>query len=101
MLLGCTCQAGEDCRNVARHVALLSGLPPTVPGADGQSPVRVRAGGGAGCRARHHRGEGELYLAGGVESMSRAPFVVGKAEPAFAATSGCSTRPSARAFRIR
>lgn len=83
VLLGCTCQAGEDARNVARHVALLSGLGETVPG---QTVNRLCSSGLAAVldAARAIRcGEGELYLAGGVESMSRAPFVVGKAEQAF------------------
>jgi len=83
VLLGCTCQAGEDARNVARHVALLSGLGEAVPG---QTVNRLCSSGLAavldGARAITC-GEGELYLAGGVESMSRAPFVVGKAEQAF------------------
>ncbi len=83
VLLGCTCQAGEDARNVARHVALLSGLGAGVPG---QTVNRLCSSGLAAVLdvARAITcGEGELYLAGGVESMSRAPFVVGKAEQAF------------------
>lgn len=83
LLLGCTCQAGEDARNVARHVALLSGLGETVPG---QTVNRLCSSGLAAVLDAARAitcGEGELYLAGGVESMSRAPFVVGKAEKAF------------------
>ena len=83
VLLGCTCQAGEDARNVARHVALLSGLGEAVPG---QTVNRLCASGLAAVLDAARAiscGEGELYLAGGVESMSRAPFVVGKAEQAF------------------
>jgi acetyl-CoA C-acetyltransferase len=83
VLLGCTCQAGEDARNVARHVALLSGLGETVPG---QTVNRLCSSGLAAVLDAARAiscGEGELYLAGGVESMSRAPFVVGKAEQAF------------------
>jgi len=83
VLLGCTCQAGEDARNVARHVALLSGLGAAVPG---QTVNRLCSSGLAAVLDAARAitcGEGELYLAGGVESMSRAPFVVGKAEQAF------------------
>ncbi|MGE0810636.1 MAG: 3-oxoadipyl-CoA thiolase [Immundisolibacter sp.] len=83
VLLGCTCQAGEDARNVARHVALLSGLGGSVPG---QTVNRLCSSGLAAVLDAARAvtcGEGELFLAGGVESMSRAPFVVGKAEQAF------------------
>ena len=83
VLLGCTCQAGEDARNVARHVALLSGLGESVPG---QTVNRLCSSGLAAVLDAARAvtcGEGELFLAGGVESMSRAPFVVGKAEQAF------------------
>ena len=83
LLLGCTCQAGEDARNVARHVALLSGMGAGVPG---QTVNRLCSSGLAAVLDAARAitcGEGELYLAGGVESMSRAPFVVGKAEQAF------------------
>lgn len=83
VLLGCTCQAGEDARNVARHVALLSGLGEGVPG---QTVNRLCSSGLAAVLDAARAvtcGEGELFLAGGVESMSRAPFVVGKAEQAF------------------
>ena len=80
VILGCAAQAGEDSRNVARHAALLAGLPPTVPG---QTVNRLCGSGLAavldGARAVTS-GEGDLYLVGGVESMSRAPFVVAKAE---------------------
>ena len=78
--LGCTNQAGEDSRNVARHAALLSGLPATTPA---QTVNRLCASGLAAVvdAARAiTAGEGELYLAGGVESMSRAPFAMAKAE---------------------
>jgi 3-oxoadipyl-CoA thiolase len=83
VFLGCANQAGEDNRNVARMAALLAGLPDTVPGvtvnrlcASGLSAV-VEA-----CRAIA-AGEGDLFVAGGVESMSRAPLVLGKPERAF------------------
>lgn len=80
VLLGSTNQAGEDSRNVARHAALLAGLPVTVPG---QTVNRLCASGlGAIIDAARAItcNEGELYIAGGVESMSRAPFVLAKAE---------------------
>ncbi|WP_018718234.1 3-oxoadipyl-CoA thiolase [Arhodomonas aquaeolei] len=83
VILGCANQAGEDNRNVARMAALLAGLPENVPGTTmnrlcGSSLDAV------GTAARAVRaGETELMLAGGVESMSRAPFVMGKAEKAF------------------
>ncbi|WP_322049422.1 3-oxoadipyl-CoA thiolase [Paraburkholderia sp. J67] len=83
VVLGCACQAGEDSRNVARHAALLAGLPPSVPG---QTVNRLCSSGLAAvldvARAVT-AGEGDLYVAGGVESMSRAPFVVAKSETAF------------------
>lgn len=84
---GCANQAGEDNRNVARMSGLLAGLPVTVPGvtlnrlcgsgldAVGQAARAIKAG------------EADLIIAGGTESMSRAPFVVGKAETAFSRTS--------------
>ncbi|HJV84664.1 MAG TPA: 3-oxoadipyl-CoA thiolase [Noviherbaspirillum sp.] len=83
VILGCACQAGEDSRNIARHAVLLSGLPASVPG---QTVNRLCSSGLAAVldAARAiSSGEGDLYIAGGVESMSRAPFVVGKSEAAF------------------
>jgi acetyl-CoA acyltransferase len=83
VIYGCVNQAGEDNRNVARMALLLAGLPQTVPGATvnrlcGSSLDAV------GTAARAIRtGETELMIAGGVESMSRAPFVIAKAEGAF------------------
>jgi acetyl-CoA C-acetyltransferase len=80
VILGCTNQAGEDSRNIARNALLAAGLPATVPG---QTVNRLCASGLAAVldAARAiSAGEGELYLAGGVESMSRAPFVTAKAE---------------------
>jgi len=80
VVLGCVTQAGEDCRNVARFAALLSGLPPTVPG------VTVNRLCASGLQAVTDAaraitcGEGELYIAGGVESMTRAPYVMAKAD---------------------
>ncbi len=83
VLYGCANQAGEDNRNVARMSALLAGLPMDVPGAT----INRLCGSGmdaVGTAARAIRsGEAELMIAGGVESMSRAPFVMPKAESAF------------------
>lgn len=83
VLYGCANQAGEDNRNVARMSALLAGLPVDLPG----STVNRLCGSGLdalGTAARAIKsGEASLMLAGGVESMSRAPFVMGKAESAF------------------
>ncbi|MDB5624966.1 MAG: pcaF [Tardiphaga sp.] len=80
---GCANQAGEDNRNVARMAALLAGLPDNVPG---QTLNRLCASGldavGAGARAIR-AGEIDFAIAGGVESMTRAPFVMGKASEAF------------------
>jgi len=80
VVLGCVNQAGEDSRNVARFAALLSGLPPTTPG------VTVNRLCASGLQAVVDAaravsvGEGDLYIAGGVESMSRAPYVFSKAD---------------------
>jgi len=83
VILGCANQAGEDNRNVARMALLLSGLPETVPG----TTINRLCGSGmdaVGTAARAiAAGEMEFVIAGGVESMSRAPFVLGKAESAF------------------
>lgn len=86
VILGCTNQAGEDSRNLARNALLSAGLPYSVPGqtvnrlcASGLSAV-IDAARAITC------GEGRLYLAGGVESMSRAPLVISKAETAFSRT---------------
>ena len=83
VLLGCANQAGEDSRNVARMASLLAGFPPEVPGAT----LNRLCGSGldaVGTAARAIRaGEAALILAGGVESMTRAPFVMGKATEAF------------------
>ena len=86
VVLGCANQAGEDNRNVARMASLLAGLPATVPGV---TVNRLCASGldAVGYAARAIRaGEADLILAGGVESMSRAPFVMGKAEAGFSRT---------------
>lgn len=84
VIIGCANQAGEDNRNVARMALLLAGMPVTVPGetvnrlcASGMSSV-VQA-------ARAIKaGEGQLFIAGGVEGMSRAPLVISKADSSFA-----------------
>jgi acetyl-CoA acyltransferase len=84
VILGCANQAGEDNRNVARMSALLAGLPVDVPGAT----LNRLCGSGLDAVASASRmircGEGEVVLAGGVESMSRAPYVLSKSATAFA-----------------
>ncbi len=83
VVLGCANQAGEDSRNVARMAVLLAGLPDSVPA----STVNRLCGSGAEAVAIAARavraGEADLVIAGGVESMSRAPFVQAKAESAY------------------
>jgi 3-oxoadipyl-CoA thiolase len=83
VMLGCANQAGEDNRNVARMALLLAGLPETVPG----TTINRLCGSGmdaVGTAARAIAGgDVEFVIAGGVESMSRAPFVMGKAAAAF------------------
>ena len=84
VILGCANQAGEDNRNVARMALLLAGMPHTVPGetinrlcASGLSAV-------AGAARAIRSGEGDFFIAGGVESMTRAPFVLSKGATPFA-----------------
>ena len=84
VIIGCANQAGEDSRNVARMGLLLAGLPESVPGitvnrlcASGMSAVVMAA-------ASIRSGEAEVIVAGGVEQMTRAPYVMGKAESAYA-----------------
>lgn len=83
VIYGCANQAGEDNRNVARMATLLAGLPFEVPG----STINRLCGSGMDAVASAARaiktGEAELMIAGGVESMSRSPFVMAKAETAF------------------
>ncbi len=83
VIFGCANQAGEDNRNVARMSSLLAGLPQTVSG----TTINRLCGSGLdalGFAARAIKaGDGDLLIAGGVESMSRAPFVMGKATAAF------------------
>ncbi|MDI4663584.1 3-oxoadipyl-CoA thiolase [Xanthobacter autotrophicus] len=83
VIAGCTNQAGEDARNVARHAGLLAGVPERAGGIT----LNRLCGSGLAAVADAARaircGEGELFMAGGVEVMSRAPFVMGKATSAF------------------
>ena len=83
VVVGCANQAGEDSRCVARHAALVAGLPIEIPG----SVLQRNCGSGLNAMAMAAQaitcGEGEVFVAGGVESMSRAPFVMGKAESAY------------------
>lgn len=83
VIMGCANQAGEDNRNVARMASLLSGLPHTVPA----ETINILCASGMAALANAARfikaGDGDLYIAGGVESMTRAPFVMSKAETAF------------------
>src|SRR5690606_10685320 len=82
VILGCANQAGEDNRNVARMALLLAGLPVSVPG----ETVNRLCASGLSAVANAARAvklaEGGLYIAGGVESMSRAPYVMSKATSA-------------------
>lgn len=83
VILGCTNQAGEDNRNIARMAALLAELPVEVPG---QTVNRLCGSGLQAVNAAFHAiraAEGEIFVAGGVESMSRAPFVQLKPEAAY------------------
>ena len=86
VVLGCANQAGEDNRNLARMAALLSGLPVSVPGVT----VNRLCGSGLDAVAIAARmirsGEADLVIAGGAESMSRAPYVLSKPDAAFART---------------
>jgi acetyl-CoA acyltransferase len=86
VIYGCANQAGEDNRNVARMALLLAGLPKEVPGATVNrlcgSSMDAAATGARAIKS----GEADLIIAGGVESMSRAPFVMGKADAAFSRT---------------
>ena len=83
LMLGCANQSGEDNRNVARMAALLAGLPQEIPA----STINRLCGSGMNavglCASTIRSGEAHLMIAGGVESMSRAPFVIAKATSAF------------------
>src|ERR1700739_4499678 len=97
VVYGCANQAGEDNRNVARMALLLAGLPKEIPG----STVNRLCGSSLDAVAVAARGiksgEVDLVIAGGVESMSRAPFVMGKAEAAF--TRGMKIEDTRTAWR--
>ena len=83
VVFGCTNQAGEDNRNVARMAVLIAGLPDHVPG---QTVNRLCGSGMQAVHAAAHAiayGNGDVYIAGGVESMTRAPFVMGKPGTAY------------------
>ncbi|MCO4775060.1 MAG: 3-oxoadipyl-CoA thiolase, partial [Flavobacteriales bacterium] len=83
VILGCANQAGEDNRNVARMAALLAGLPWSVPG---ETVNRLCASGMSAAIHAHRAimaGDGDLFIAGGVENMSRGPYVISKSESAF------------------
>ncbi len=83
VVLGCVCQSGEDSRNIARYASLLAGLPVTVPG---QTINRLCASSLAAivdCAHAITCGEGDVYIAGGVESMTRAPLTFNKSNSAY------------------
>src|SRR5262245_3888133 len=82
--VGCAAQAGEDSRNVARHALLLAGLPVETPGAVHNRLCGSGLNALVGAALAITCGEADVCIAGGVESMTRAPFVVGKAEQPFA-----------------
>ena len=86
MSIGCAYQAGEDSRNVARHALLLAGLPVETPGSVHNRLCGSGLNALIGAAHAITCGEADVCVAGGVESMTRAPFVVGKAEQAFAKT---------------
>ncbi|MBT8068735.1 MAG: 3-oxoadipyl-CoA thiolase [Gammaproteobacteria bacterium] len=83
VMLGCANQAGEDNRNVARMSSLLAGLPQEVPAATLNRLCGSGLNAVGSCANAIRSGEGDLMIAGGVESMSRSPFVIGKAQGAF------------------
>jgi acetyl-CoA acyltransferase len=101
VIFGCANQAGEDNRDVARMSLLLAGLPAAVPG----TTINRLCGSGMDAvitAARAIRaGEAELVIAGGVESMSRAPFVLPKAETAFSRSAEIYQPPDEGAVRCR
>ena len=101
VIYGCANQAGEDNRNVARMSALLAGLPVSVTG----TTINRLCGSGMDAVITAARaiksGEAELMIAGGVESMSRAPFVMPKADTAFSRNAEIYTPRSAGASSIR
>ena len=86
VIFGCANQAGEDNRNVARMALLLAGLPQEVPGATVNRLCGSSMEAASAAARAIKCGEAELVIAGGVESMTRAPFVTGKADSAFSRT---------------
>src|ERR1700759_3121386 len=83
VVVGCANQAGEDSRCVARHAGLLAGLPLEIPGTVVQRNCASSLGALAHAAHSITAGEGEIFVVGGVESMSRAPFVFAKSENPF------------------
>ena len=83
VVMGCANQSGEDNRNVARMAALLSGLPDSVPGLTVNRLCASGLDAVATAMRMIKSGDADLVIAGGVESMTRAPFVMPKAETAF------------------
>src|SRR6202041_3642046 len=83
VIYGCANQSGEDNRNIGRMALLLAGLPQEVPGATVNRLCGSSMDAVATAARAIKSGEGEIIIAGGVESMSRAPFVMGKADAAF------------------
>ena len=102
MILGCANQAGEDNRNVARMAVLLAGFPVEV---GGLTVNRLCGSGLQAVNSAAHAivvGDGDVFIAGGVESMTRAPYVMAKPEsPAIVARASCTTRPLAGASSTR
>src|SRR2546423_3545123 len=83
VIMGCTNQAGEDNRNIARMAVLIAGLPEAIPG---QTVNRLCSSGLQAVNTAAmciQSGQGDVYVAGGVENMTRAPFVMAKAASAF------------------
>ncbi len=86
VIFGCANQAGEDNRNIARMALLLAGLPKEVPGYTVNRLCASSMEAVASAARAIKSGEADLVIAGGVESMSRAPFVMGKSDSAFSRT---------------
>ena len=102
IVVGCANQGGEDSRCVARHAGLSAGLPIEIPGTVLQR--NCASGLGSVAHAAHSitAGEGEVFIAGGVESMSRAPFVMPMAESEFSRGNAvCDTTIGCQKFRVR
>ena len=100
VIMGCANQAGEDNRNVARMALLLAGLPFSVPG---ETVNRLCASGMSGVIHAHRTvqsGDGDLFIAGGVEHMTRGPWVISKASKSFGRDSKMKTLVSVGASPI-